>query len=95
MTTQSLTWQHCTNGHDPAFGYDLEADCGIRPLDDCNFESGKNFCERVGELRSLIASVGEELLQERKHPEQRRHDENAAVAILDVSRMDDGVEQET
>ena len=67
----------------------------IGSLDDFNVEMRENFCQRVGELRSLIAAVGEELLQERKHPEQRRHDENAAIAILDVGRMDDGVEQET
>ena len=67
---------------------------GVGSLDDFNFEMRQNFCERVGEFRSLISAVGEELLQERKHPEQRRHDENAAVAILDVGRMDDGVEQE-
>jgi hypothetical protein len=54
----------------------------------------KNFGHGFGELRSLIAAVGEELLQERKQPEQRRHDEKAAIAILDVGRMDDGVEQE-
>ncbi len=54
----------------------------------------KNFCQRVGELRSLIAAVSEELFQEGKHPKQRRHDENAAIAILDIGRMNDGVEQE-
>jgi hypothetical protein len=30
----------------------------------------------------LIAAVGEELFQERKHPEQGRHDENAAYRHL-------------
>ena len=80
---------------DPAFGQDRKSAGPIGSLDDFNIEVWENFCERVGELRPLIAAVGEELLQERKHSEQRRHDENAAVAILDVSRMDDGVEQET
>ena len=56
---------------------------------------GENFFQRIGELRSLIAAIGEQFIQERKHPEQRRHDENAAIAILDVGRMDDGVQQET
>ncbi len=54
----------------------------------------KNFCERVGELRSLISAIGEEFVQERKHPKQRCHDQNAALAILDIGRMNDGVEQE-
>jgi hypothetical protein len=45
-------------------------------------------------LWSLISAVGEKFIQERKHPEQRRHDENATIAILDIGRMNDGVQQE-
>ena len=48
----------------------------------------------ASELRSLVPAVGEELVQEWKHPKQRRHDEDAAVTILDISRMNNGVEQE-
>jgi hypothetical protein len=40
------------------------------------------------EFWSLIAAVGEQLLQERKHPKQGRHDQNAAIAILNIGRMD-------
>ena len=54
----------------------------------------KNFCQRFGKLRSLISAIGEECLQKGKHPEQCRHDEDAAVAILNVGRMNDGVEQQ-
>ena len=54
----------------------------------------KNFPQGVGELRSLISAIGEKFVQERKHSEQCRHDENAAIAILDIGRMNDGVEQE-
>jgi hypothetical protein len=79
---------------DPAFGYDFEADCTLGPLDDFNVKVRENFCERVGKLRSLIAAVGEQRLQKGKHPEQGRHYENAAIAILDIGRMDDRVEQE-
>jgi hypothetical protein len=42
----------------------------------------------------LIATVGKEFLQEGKLPEQRCHDQNAAVAVLDVGWMNDGVKQE-
>ncbi len=45
------------------------------------------------EFWSLIAAVGEVLFQERKHPEQGRHDENAAIAILNIGRMDNGKQQ--
>ena len=55
---------------------------------------GRAFASALRKLRSLIPAVGEERLQEWKHPEQGRHDENAAIAILNVGRMNDGVEQE-
>jgi hypothetical protein len=54
----------------------------------------QNFCKRFRKFRSLISAVGEERLQKGKHAEQRRHDENASIAILNVGRMNDGVEQE-
>jgi hypothetical protein len=79
---------------DPSFGDDLEADCIIGSLDDFNVEVREAFCDRVGELRSLIAAVSKQFVQERKHPEQRRHHENATIAILDVGWMDDGVQQQ-
>ena len=58
-----------------------------------NVEMRQNFCKRIRKLGSLISAVGEERLQEGKHPEQGRHDQNAAIAILNVGRMNDGVEQ--
>jgi hypothetical protein len=42
----------------------------------------------------LITAVGEQRLQKGKHAEQCFHDENASIAILNVGRMNDGVEQE-
>jgi hypothetical protein len=54
----------------------------------------QNLCKRSRKLRSLISAVGEERLQEKKHPEQGRRDDNASVTILYVGRMNDGVEQE-
>src|SRR4249920_2051811 len=55
----------------------------------------QNFCERFRKFWPLIPAVGEERLQKWKHAEQCRHDENASIAILDVGRMNDSVEQET
>jgi hypothetical protein len=54
----------------------------------------QNFCKRFRKFRSLISAVGEERLQKGKHAEQCRHDDNASVAILNVGRMNNGVEQE-
>ena len=51
--------------------------------------------ERGVELMALIGGIGEQGLQEGIHPEQGRKQQNAAVAILDVGRMNDGVQQQT
>ena len=80
--------------HNPAFGQDNKPFGPIRALDDLHVQMRANFGQRGAEFRSLIATVGEQFLKKRKHPEQGRHDENAAIAILDIGRMDDGVEQE-
>ena len=50
--------------------------------------------QRRAELRPLISAIGEELLQKWKQPEQRREHQNAAVAILDIGRMHNGVQQQ-
>ena len=39
-------------------------------------------------------AVGEERFQKWKHPEDSCHDKNAAITILNVGRMNDGVEHE-
>jgi len=66
----------------------------IGTFDDFDREMRHNFCERLGKFRPLISAVDEQRLQKWKRSEQRRHDEDAAIAILDVGRMNDGVEQQ-
>jgi hypothetical protein len=63
--------------------------------DDFSFEVRQDLRQGLVEPRPLIGSVGEELFQERIHPEQGRKQQGAAVAILDIGRMNDGVEQQT
>ena len=55
---------------------------------------GQNLSKRFRKFRSLISAVGEQRLQKWKHTEQGRHDENPSIAVLNVGRMNDGVEQE-
>jgi hypothetical protein len=43
----------------------------------------------------LIGAVGKQLLKEWKLAEQRGKQQQAAIAILNVGGVDDGVEQET
>jgi hypothetical protein len=42
----------------------------------------------------LIAAIGEQLFQERGHPEQGRDNAHAAVTVLNIGRMDDDVKQQ-
>ena len=46
-------------------------------------------------VRPLVATIGKELFQERVHPEKGRKKQDAAIAILDIGRMNDGVQQQT
>jgi len=43
----------------------------------------------------LIGAVGKQLFEERKLTEQRRQQEDAAIAILNAGGMNDGVQQQT
>ncbi len=45
-------------------------------------------------LRPLIARVGIELQQERIQSELRRHQQHAAIAILEIGCMHDGIHQQ-
>src|ERR1700694_1887343 len=78
---------------DPAFGQDHKSADLIGTFDDFNVEMRKNFCKRFRKFRSLIPAVGKQRLQKGKHAEQCRHHENASIAILNVGRMNDGMEQ--
>ena len=42
----------------------------------------------------MIGAIGKQLLKERKLAEQRGEQQQAAIAILDVGRVDDGVQQQ-
>ena len=79
---------------DPAFGQYREGLCSIRSLDDLQVHLTQDAAEGSLELRSLVASIGVELEKERIEAEQTRHDENAAIAILNVRCVDNGVHQQ-
>jgi hypothetical protein len=59
------------------------------------FEVWQDFRQGLVESWPLIGGVGKEFLQERVHPEQGRKLQDAAVAILDIGGMNDGVDQQT
>ena len=46
-------------------------------------------------MRSLVAAVGKELFQKWEQAEQRRQQKDAAVAVLYIGWMNDGLQQKT
>jgi hypothetical protein len=69
--------------------------CGlIGALDDLSLKVGKTLRQGLLELRPLIGAVGKELFQERVHPEQSSKKQDAAVAILYIGGVNDGVQQQ-
>ena len=77
----------------PAFGQHHKLP-SIGALDDLHVDLTAGTLQSLLELRPLIAAVGVEFQQEREHAEQRAHEQNAAVPILDVGGMDDRVQQQ-
>ena len=65
----------------------------IGTFNDFGFEVRQDFGERVCKKRPLIGAVGEQLLKEWKKTFHRGQQIDAAVAILNAGRMNDGMEQ--
>src|SRR5271157_351386 len=78
---------------DPAFGQHHEL-AGVGPFDDLDVDLLASPLHAVPELRPLVAAIGVELQQKREQTEQRAHQQQAAVAILHVRRVDDRVQQQ-
>ena len=66
----------------------------IRAFDDFHIHACKDFLHGGAKHRALIAAIGVEFQQERIHPKQGGHDQRAAIAILNVGGMHDGMDQE-
>ena len=80
--------------NDPAFGENHEALGLIGPSDDLDIELRQDLGERVVKDRSCIGTVGKQLFQEGEHAEERGQQQNATVTILNIGRMNDGVQQQ-
>ncbi len=79
---------------DPALGQDGEALGRVRALHDLHLHLPRDLGQPGLELRACIAAIGIELEQERVGAKQGGHQQHAAVAVLDVGRMHDGVHQQ-
>lgn len=78
---------------DPASRQNFEPLGLVRAFDDFWFELWKDSRNSVCKLWPLIAAVSKELLQKGEHTEQGRQQQHAAVAVLNIRRMHDGVKQ--
>ena len=80
--------------NDPPFGYHLEPARLIGALHDLDRQGREGLGHRALKLRPLVSAIGEQAAQEREQAEQRGENQHAAVAVLNVGGMNDGVEQE-
>jgi hypothetical protein len=67
----------------------------IGSFDDLGLEIGQDFGEPVRKNQTLIGAIGKQLLKEWKLAEQRGEQQQAAIAILNVGGVDNGVQQQT
>ena len=80
--------------HDPPLWQDDKAFGTIRAPDDFDIHLRHYFCHGAAKHRALITAIGVEFQQERIHSEHGRHDQRAAIAILNVGGVHDGVDQQ-
>ena len=66
----------------------------VGSLDDLHIDLPQDTQQSTLELWPLVASVGIEFQQEWVHAKQGCHHHDAAIAVLDVRRMHDGVQQQ-
>ena len=69
--------------------------CVVGSLDDVDRELWHHPLYSGCKLRSLVAAIGKHLAQERIHSEQRRDHQRPAVSVLDIGRVNDGVQQQS
>ena len=80
--------------HDPAFGQDLEALCGIGPFYDLQFPTSRAG-DNEGHLLAAIAAIGKDTLDEGEHATCPAQHLEGAIAVLDVGGMDGDAQQQT
>src|ERR1019366_7512005 len=80
---------------DPSARQNDEAFGPIGTPDDFGFELRSDLGQRRMEDRPRIGAVGKEPFQKRKQAEKRGKQQDAAVAILNIGRMNNRVQQQT
>lgn len=80
---------------DPASGQDLKALCRVGALHYLGCQTRHCLLLAFGKNRPLIAAISEQLLQKRVAPKQRLEYQNTAIAVLNVGRMNQCVQQQS
>ncbi len=78
----------------PPFRQNLKPHRFIRSLDNFDGQVGQNPFNPFPKFRSLITCIGKEPFRERKHAEHCRHHQHAAIAILNVGWVYQGMYQQ-
>jgi hypothetical protein len=78
----------------PALGQYDEAFDMIAPSDDLGNEIGHDACQTVVEHWPGIGAVGKQLPEKRELPEQGGQQQKASVAVLNIGRRDQRVQQQ-
>ena len=79
----------------PSFGQNDEALGSIGTADDFGDEARHDACQTVMEHRSSIGAVGKQFLEKWELPEQRGQDHQSTVAVLNIGRGHQRVQQQT
>ena len=80
---------------DPSLRFDDEALAAVGPFDNFDLQVRHDSGDAVLENRSAIGAICEQLPQEREPSKEGRHPQDTAIAILNVSRDNQRVQQQT
>ena len=78
----------------PSSGQNGEALRVIGPFDDLGFDMRQGLGQGLVKHRPLIGAVGEEFLQEWEQAKEGGQQQNTAVPVLNVGRMNDRVQEQ-
>src|SRR5688572_13633331 len=87
MTTQSLNWQHCTNGHNPSAWQELEAFDAHGALDDLD-RPRPAMREGPDQLIAAVDAVGKDVAELGELGSQALQERDGAVHVLHIGRVD-------
>ncbi len=79
---------------DPALGQNDETFGLTTAADDFGYQARHGVRQTIMEHRPGIGAVGKQLFEKRELPEQRRQDDEAAIAILNIGGGDQRMQQQ-